>query len=382
MTCPNGGRAFRDRNHSCAFTPCQFIPPAPPNPSPTAIDPSTKNATWWLGNEEFYVPTIRFRDLKRGKRMFKRMLRLMHRKTNDSRSWIQEGLFAASTDIYHVVPEQNTLNRRTDLDTLRAAVGDENASKKVLTVSKKPWSLYELFGCHELQTSEWAVHTALDLLHETLNSSAYQVMNISGARAAMVIGNKTQHNSIPTLVLENDVNISTHSPTWFSQLPVQVQSNLCGSLETLLVRLGLAQVPIENLGDQLPLNGLRPWSRLMIMSAGPAQKSTASVVVFLTSMPQLLPADDAVDAMTVWNFTMRSCDSVVIKSLEAQKNVIYQPSVNASFNSTADAGGAWNSSDPALKTNATTSRYVCSCWMYHDVRDAAALTAHMLTYCH
>lgn len=378
VTCPNGGHAFRDRNHDCAFTPCEFIAPGSTTPPPIAIDPSTRNATWWFGNEEFYIPAIRFREFKRGRRVFKRMTRLMQRKIDDSLAWIQEGSFASVVDIYLISPEQKVRTQRSfNHSTNSRESFDMLLSKQLLTVLNKPWSLYALFGRLELETSEWAVQTAVNVLHEALNLSYHQDLNISNAPA----DNRTQQNTFPTLVLESDVNVSASSSTSWPQLSVGAQSGLYIFLESLVIRFGLGHVPIYNQADPVPQNDTLPFNRSIIVSSGSEQRSTVSVAVYLTSMPELLHADDVADPVdTVWNFTTYSCDSVVLKSLGAQKNVTYQPLVNASVDSTAHTRSQWNISSHALEANATFS-YACSCWMYHHVRDATALTAQQLIFC-
>ncbi|KAJ0394100.1 hypothetical protein ATCC90586_008606 [Pythium insidiosum] len=81
--CPHGGFAFRDRHHGCKFTPCELIPSAAPVPPPLVTDPALLPTSKWLGNSEFFVPALRVSELRRGRRLERRLQQLRDARSLD-----------------------------------------------------------------------------------------------------------------------------------------------------------------------------------------------------------------------------------------------------------------------------------------------------------
>lgn len=75
--CPSGARSIRDRNHGCEFTPCEQLT-LPPGLAPTEMpNPRKLSSPGWYGHYEFVVPRLRFRDVRLGRDVVRRVDKML-----------------------------------------------------------------------------------------------------------------------------------------------------------------------------------------------------------------------------------------------------------------------------------------------------------------
>lgn len=150
QVCPNGERAFRDRDHDCAFTSCDRI--ASSSAAPTAVKLTSRDASQWFGSEEFAVPVLHARDLRRGRSVYRQMVANLDDKAQRcARICQREPRAARCADVYWLNSndEASTVNFRSSgsgyaINLLRAASSSGSTDKRV--VSQGRWSRLAVLG--------------------------------------------------------------------------------------------------------------------------------------------------------------------------------------------------------------------------------------------
>lgn len=135
--CPNGERAFRDRNHGCAFTSCDRIASSPAAAS--AADLTTRDASQWFGREEFAVPVLHVRDLRRGRSLYRQMVTNLDYEAQRCASIChREPRATRCADVYWLDSNDEAYFRSsgsgydTSINLLRAASSSGSTDKRVV----------------------------------------------------------------------------------------------------------------------------------------------------------------------------------------------------------------------------------------------------------
>lgn len=182
FVCPHGGRAFRDKRHDCAFTPCEFVTPGTPAPATTlTIDELRReSASEWFRYEEFVVPRVRGRDLVRGKRVAARVtasLRLMSRR---ALHWRASYTFATTVDVVVLAPSGPESNRTAAHTSILADALSSGTDAPLsprdplrLVARQAPWSRYAFFGWLARQWSVASVRAMLEVVQYANSLEAF-----------------------------------------------------------------------------------------------------------------------------------------------------------------------------------------------------------------
>ncbi|KAF1324762.1 hypothetical protein FI667_g9681, partial [Globisporangium splendens] len=433
FTCPHGGIAFRDRNHGCEFTPCEFVTPPAFAPTPAPVTPRTTNASRWFRNHEFFVPQVRFQDLKRGSNLAKRVTELLQVKSKRASLFVDFGEFTACVDLYAVasrfmpVQGQTTANASmahealliealsTDGDLMLAEQGS------LLVTFWKPWTQFALFGwltqypsvrgiltmlrhVQKLNSLEVLMKRPLSRTHDVLQTAVEAASKQIIAIPSFVIMNATDDGAMEK-VTSNDLDEASGDASlgWFSKQPEAVQVQVFEFLECQLFKMGHLELPVRSTDANSSTTKLdmekNEKTNRSIGFAPRYGKTSASLVAFLTTFSSLLDSESGTKSnASLWNFTMLTCD-------EHETRLRAYPSVPLTELVASDSSSSGSQSSEASMTGSadfihdddTNSRnisagktgdHIFSCWFYQEIEnlngtrvaDAAATTHAVRLY--
>jgi hypothetical protein len=427
FTCPHGGIAFRDRNHGCEFTPCEFVKPPDFAPTPAPVNPRTTNASRWFLNREFFIPQVRFRDLKRGSNLAKRVTELLQVKSKRASRFVDFGEFTGCVDLYAVASwftpeEQNTENASMTHEALLIEAlstgGDlmlaENGS--LLVTFWKPWTRFALFGwltqhpsmrgiltmlrhVQELNSLEALMKKPLARTHDVLQAAAEAASKQIIALPSLVIMNATGDDGVENAKTEDKAGGDIRFG-WFAEQPKAIQVQVFEFLERQLFKMGHLELPTRSPGTNLTKLDVEKNEKVnhSIEFALRYGKPSASLVAFLTPFSSLLYSKSGTkNHASLWNFTMLTCNEHDTR-LRAHPNVpLTELVASDSRSSESQSVGAsmtgstgFSRDDDASRRNTPTGAtggYIFSCWFYQQIEDLngnriAAATMHAVRFYH
>lgn len=367
MMCPHGGRAFRDRNHDCQFTPCEFVPA--PTTAPTAPPGTarTRNASEWFRNDEFVVPRVTFRELRRGKLLGDRVARVLRDKAQRASAYATSFAFAATVDVVAVptLIDDDALKRKAKrvahgviVNEALSISGDLALAQQgtLLVAARKPLARFAFFGWLVRYPTPENVRKMLELVqdaHSLATLVKAQASNATTSDAFVATLKPKVIVALPTLVVPVDSTSIGSDPSggserWFPRQPSAVQAQVFAFLERRLKALGI----VSDQSSEPPLTTIHTATRTQdaanvntnaatlasgaeTMAAAAALSHntslafaagyrgvSASIAAFLTPLSSLVgdnrqdgTRDNATangtfakNASTVWNFTMLRCD--------------------------------------------------------------------------
>lgn len=417
LLCPNGGRAFHDRNHNCAFTPCEFVPPPSQVPTPS---PGTQNAAVWFRNDEFFVPRVHFRDLKRGKAISDRVAKSLFAKSQRSVEW---GKMHGNTDVVDLIALPSRLSEhrlaggnRTEahnelLDEARSTGCELTLAQQgeMLVASRKPWTRFAFFGWVARNPTPYNVQKLMHVIQEAnnletlLKESEQQPLPVLDIVAELV---PKEIFVVPSLVVltedyvqkaqghQDPIEAAIEKTDWLANQPDATQTQVFDFLERRIIKMGHLEPPPPKSSAETSTSNV---SRLKTNNATVAnafvdkeikrrsvnesvkfatrfRDDRASIVAFLTPFASLVGGSAGGDkgtltnASAVWNFTMLLCDAfekmmredVRLASVPLADLVTKPPGFD-------EINGEHNSG------NATGGGFVFSCWLYQQIEDARGL---------
>lgn len=402
-TCAHGGIAFRDMNHGCEFTPCEFVTPRtnPPTPSPT--NPRATNSSQWFRNHEFYIPRMHFRELARGYDMSKRVTQLLQMKSQRASQWVDFGVYTGCVDLYAVPArfaiQDDAEKKKTDmherllLEALSTG-GDSTLAEQspLLVASTKPWTRLALFGWLAKYPTSAGI---LKMLHAIQDANSLEVL-MKGPLASKrdvldVVADVApkQIVAIPSFVITNaemgENGDDDESRGWFAKQPDVVQVQVFDFLERRLFAMGHLEFPpskrVVRNATTMSLDSDNTSSVAPNRSVGFAsryKKASASLAAFLTPFPSLLGNESGKNNASLWLFTMMLCDAhekMVREQSSVPLTLLVKPG-NSSSSSSDQFGRLSNQSAErswrdANSSSSATHRgdHVFSCWFYQQIED-------------
>lgn len=423
MLCAHGGRAFRDRNHNCAFTPCEFVSPPTHVPTPSPGTQRTQNATVWFRNDEFFVPHVSFRDLKRGKAISDRVTKALLAKSERSVEW---GKMRGNMDVVDLIAVPLRLSEhqlvggnRTEahnelLDEALTTGGDLTLGQqgRMLVASRKPWTRFAFFGWVARHPTPGNVQKLIHVVQEAnsldtlLKESQQQPLQVLDVVAELA---PQQIFVVPSLVLltkgdeqhsqdsvqhQDDQDSEPKKTNWLTSQPDASQAQVFAFLERRLMTMGHLEPPPPNNTAETSTSNV---SRLKTNNATIAnafvdkerarrsfnesvkfttrfKDESASIVAFLTPFASLVGDNRQEDKGTctntsgVWNFTMVLCD-VFEKMRREEPHFASVPLTDL----VVKAPGVDTINDEHYSGNATGGGFVFSCWFYQQIEDECGL---------
>lgn len=382
MVCPNGGRAFRDKHHDCKFTPCEFVAAVTAAATPPPGMLRTLNASVWFRNEEFVVPRLAFRDLKRGKRISERVARVLRHKSQRALAWARVFAFAATLDIVSVPVRRSDQSQyrsgapdTVDEDRIKAhdhilnealsTGGDVALAQQgtLLVAARKPPVRFAFFGYLARHPTPANVRRMVALVqdaHSLATAVREKPSNATSTETFFADLKPKVIVALPTLVMPSHSSSSSSSlpgssaesasssAQWLASQPAAAQSRVFVFLERELQRLGVLEADegptrssaqandtsISQVFDEVTSASVE--LKTISDTAGRAGRSrafaprykgvSASVAVFVTPVAALVGDNDSVgegtvarNAWSLWNFTLLHCDVLEAMVREQQQ---------------------------------------------------------------
>lgn len=409
MLCLHGGRAFRDRNHNCAFTPCDFVPPPTHVPTPSPGTQRTQNAARWFRNDEFFVPRVNFRDLKRGKTVSDRVTRALLVKSQRSVEW---GKLHGNTDIVDLIAVPSSRvsahrlagRNRTEahnelLSEALTTGGDLTLAQqgRMLVASRKPWTCFAFFGWVARNPTPDNVMKLIRVVQEANSLDTMMKEHPQYERPLLDVATELLPKQIfvvPSLVfltedLQDLRDIDSKRPNWLASQPEATQAQVFAFLELRLLQMGHLEPPPPNSTAETSTSNVSHLKTNNVTVANAFidreikrrsynasvtfttrfKDESASIVAFFTPFASLVGSDGPEETGTctnvsaVWNFTMVLCDVFGKMSLASVPltDLVVKPPGFETLNSDHYSG------------NATGGGFVFSCWLYQQIEDECGL---------